>query len=100
MYRELKDLGMTEVLQGDVMFTSEKKKIQIINGEEYLTFNPNTIVYAVPSKDPLAEKMKNSNLGIVFHTKYLGTGPVNTLSASFGVDTSRLKSRTAWIENR
>ena len=99
MYRELKDLGMTEVLQGDVMFTSEKKKIQIINGEEYLTFKPNTIVYAVPSKDPLAEKMKNSNLGIVFHTKYLGTGPVNTLSASFGVDTSRLKSRTAWIED-
>jgi len=99
VYRELKDLGMTEVLQGDVMFTSEKKKIQIINGEEYLTFKPNTIVYAVPSKDPLAEKMKNSNLGIVFHTKYLGTGPVNTLSASFGVDTSRLKSRTAWIED-
>jgi hypothetical protein len=90
---------MTEVLQGDVMFTPEKKKMQTINGEEYLTFKPNTIVYAVPSKDPLAEKMKNSNLGIVFHTKYLGTGPVNTLSASFGVDTSRLKSRTAWIED-
>jgi len=98
-FRELAPLNMKEILQGDVMFTPKTKKIQIIDGEEFLTFKPNTIVYAVPTKDPLAEKMKNSHLGIVFHTKYLGTGPVNTLSASFGVDASRLKSRTAWIED-
>jgi len=98
-FRELQPLNMKDVLQGDVMFTPATKKMQVIDGEEYITFKPNTIVYAIPTQDPLSEKIRNSNLGIVFHTKYLGTGPVNTLSASFGVDTSRLKSRTAWIED-
>lgn len=98
-FRELKNLGMTEVLQGDIMFTPMTKKTQIIDGQEYITFKPNTIVYAVPTSDPLAQKIKNSNVGIVFHTKYSGTGPVNSLSASFGVDVGKLKSRTAWIED-
>jgi len=38
--------------------------------------------------------------GVVFHTKYIGRGPVNSLSASFGVDLGKLhKSKTAWIQD-
>ena len=98
-FRELKNLNMTDVLQGDILFTDTTKKTQIIEKKQYITFKPNTIVYAVPTDDILGKRIAASNLGIVFHTKYIGTGAVNTLSASFGVDVSKLKSKTAWIED-
>ena len=99
VFRELKELNMTDVLQGDVMFTPNTKKIQSIDNESYITFKPNTILYAIPIDDPVANIIKNSNVGIVFHTKYSGEGPVNSLSASFNVDISKLKSNTAWIQD-
>ena len=99
VYRELKNLPFTDVLQGDVMFTPTIKKTTVIDGEEYITFKPNTIMYAVKSTDPLGEKIASSNVGIVFHTKYSGRGAVNEMSASFGVDVSKLKSTTAWIQD-
>ena len=99
VYRELQPLGMKEILQGDVMFTPKTKKMQTIDDTNYVTFKPNTIMYAVPVNDPLGKKILESNLGIVFHTKYSGRGPVNTLSASFGVSAAKLKSKTAWIED-
>lgn len=98
-FNELKDLGIKEVLQGDIMFTHMNKKNRIIDGKEYVTFKPNTILYAIPTDDPLREKIEKSNIGIIFHTKYSGVGPVNEMSATFGVDVSRLKSSTAWIED-
>lgn len=99
VYRELKDLPFRDVLQGDVMFTPAIKKNTVIDGVEYITFKPNTILYAVPPMDPLGKKIASSNVGIVFHTKYSGKGAVNELSASFGVDVSKLKSTTAWIQD-
>jgi hypothetical protein len=99
-FRELKDLGMKDVLQGDVMFTPKIKKHTVIDGTSHVTFKPNTIMYAVPKSDPLYTVIENANLGIVFHTKYSGRGPVNNLSASFGVDVSKLKkSTTAWVRD-
>lgn len=99
VFRELKDLGIKDVLQGDVMFTPTMKKTQIIDGDNYITFKPNTIVYAIPEHDPLAKIIHAANVGIIFHTKYTGEGAVNTLSASFNVDVSKLKSKTAWIQD-
>lgn len=99
VFRELKNLPFTDVLQGDVMFTPAIKKTTVIDGEEYITFKPNTIMYAVKPTDPLGEKIASSNVGIVFHTKYTGKGLVNEMSASFGVDVSKLKSKTAWIQD-
>ena len=98
-YRELKDLGIREVLQGDIMFTPEIKKYQMLDGENCVTFKPNTIVYAVPNTDPLYETIQRANIGIVFHTTYVGSGPVNELSASFGADVSQYQSSTAWIQD-
>jgi hypothetical protein len=98
-FRELKDLGISEVLQGDIMFTPEIKKHQTLDGENCITFKPNTIVYAIPNTDPLYEKIQKANLGVVFHTVYRGSGPVNSLSASFGADVSRYTSPTAWIQD-
>ena len=47
-YKELKDLGITDVIQGDVMFTKGDLNSESIDGEKYITFQPNTLVYAVP----------------------------------------------------
>lgn len=99
VFRELRDLPFQDVLQGDVMFTPAIKKTTTIEGVKYITFKPNTIMYAVPATDPLGEKIAQSHLGIVFHTKYTGKKAVNEMSASFGVDVSKLKSKTAWIQD-
>ena len=99
VYRELKHLPFTDVLQGDVMFTPAIKKTTVIDGEQYITFKPNTILYAVKPTDPFGEIIEKAHVGIVFHTKYSGKGVVNQLSASFSVDVSKLKSKTAWIQD-
>ena len=99
VFHELKGMPFDGVLQGDVLFTNRIKKIQNIDNEEQVTFKPNTIMYAVPTNDPVGKKILSSNIGIVFHTKYSGSSSVNEMSASFGVDVSKLKSKTAWIQD-
>ena len=42
--RYLPKLGIKGVLQGDMMFTKGDLQPHIIDGEEYITFQPNTIV--------------------------------------------------------
>jgi len=58
--------------QGDFMFS--KTDIQEIEyeGEKLLVFKPNTITYAVEADSPLGQKIRNAQIGIVFHTKYAG----------------------------
>jgi hypothetical protein len=58
--------------QGDFMFS--KSDIQEIdyNGEKLFVFKPNTITYAVEADSPLGQKIRNAQIGVVFHTKYTG----------------------------
>jgi len=72
--------------QGDFMFS--KSDIQQIeyNGEKLLTFKPNTITYAVEADSPLGQRIRNAQIGVVFHTKY--TGPLNAPSKSPDVSVS------------
>lgn len=42
-------LGIKGVVQGDLMFTSDDIDTDTIDGKKYYTFQPNTIVYAVPT---------------------------------------------------
>lgn len=69
-----------KIYQGDVLYTSteEKKRIKIGN-EEYLAFEPNTILYAVPmdDKSPIFHKVLNSNVGIVVHDSFKGIPTTN-----------------------
>ena len=69
---ELSKLNIKGVIQGDMMYTSEDLKDETIDGEEFLTFKPNTIVYAIPKNSDLAKEISSSKMGIVFHTKYTG----------------------------
>ena len=67
---ELSKLGIKDVLQGDMMFTQEDLENKTIDGKQYVTFQPNTIVYAVPMES--AQRILSSKMGIVFHTTYSG----------------------------
>ena len=96
---EFSKLGIDGVLQGDLMFTKGDLTKQDINGESYETFQPNTIMYAVPSTSKLASTMRKANVGIVFHTTYTGDS-LDNLKASFGADISKLKKTSkVWMDD-
>ena len=79
---EFSKLGMTEILQGDLMFTDDVSSMDI-DGESYYTFTPNTIMYAVAKNSQLGNQIKAAKIGVVWHTTYKGDS-VENLKASFG----------------
>ena len=87
--QELPKLGIDGVLQGDMMFTRSDIVNETIGGVDYITFQPNTIVYAVPEGSDLASKITTASMGIVFHTTYTGD-TLESMNASFGADVSSL----------
>ena len=91
---ELSRVNIKGVLQGDMMYTKDDLKREEIGGESYITFQPNTIVYAVPVKTKLAAKIMSSNMGIVWHTTYSGD-TMEDMTASFGVNAGAFKERTS-----
>ncbi len=94
--KELSKVNIQGVLQGDMMYTHEDIKRETIDGEPYITFQPNTIVYAIPVKSKLAAKIMSSNMGIVWHTTYSGT-TMEGMSASFGVSSGAFtESSSTW----
>lgn len=97
--RFLPELGITNVIQGDMMFTKDDLKKEKIDGIDYITFQPNTVVYAVPSDSAVAKQMLNAQMGIVWHTSY--TGPaLEDMKATFGVNIGRLKqTRNVWFRD-
>lgn len=95
----LPDLGITNVLQGDMMFTEGDVKTEFIEGERYVTFRPNTITYAIPYDSDLAKRILAAKMGVVFHTTYRGR-PFASMKASFGADIGPLKpSRAVWYRD-
>ena len=83
--RYLPKLGIKGVLQGDMMFVKGDMEDKTIDGVDYITFQPNTIVYAVPADSKLASMMQAAQLGIVFHTSYTGK-TFSDMKASFNID--------------
>ena len=83
--KELPALGISNVIQGDLLFTKDDLKTATIDGEDYITFHPNTLVYAVPAQSELAKSIKSANIGIVWHTFYEGDS-FETMKATFGKD--------------
>ena len=77
-------IGMDEILQGDLMFTDGEKKSNVkMDGKTYITFQPNTILYAVQKDSKLGKEIDTATLGVVWHTTYSGS-TIDGLSASFG----------------
>ena len=95
----LPKLGIKGVLQGDMMFTKGDIRKQNIDGEMYATFQPNTIVYAVPAESKLAKSMMAAQLGVVFHTSYTGR-TMEDMRASFNIDIGRLQiTKDVWFRD-
>lgn len=100
-FDECKKLGFTSgVYQGDIMFTSDTLKKETIEGEDYVTFHPNTIVYAVKSNSALGRKIRKANIGIVWHTTFEGD-TIASLKPTFGKEiVPRFKeTSTSWMED-
>jgi len=95
----LPKLGIKGVLQGDMMFSKGDISKETISGEEYIIFQPNTIVYAVPTKSKLAQTMLAAQIGVVFHTSYSGKS-LETMKASFNIDVGHLKTtKDVWFRD-
>ena len=96
---ELPALGITGVIQGDFLFGPGDVENKNIAGETYVTFHPNTIVYALPKGSAAAKEVKKARIGIVWHTTYNGDSFEN-MRASYGVNVSRLKkSSKVWSQD-
>ena len=95
----LPKLGIKGILQGDMMFTKDDLKHEKIDGEEYIVFQPNTIVYAVPVESKLAKTMQAAQLGVVFHTSYTGK-EIENMKASFNIDLGHLQTtKDVWFRD-
>lgn len=81
--RELSKLGIPGILQGDVLFTKGDVKTTTIDEQDFYTFTPNTITYAVATNSEIGKRIARARLGIVFHTVYTGS-KMSNLKASFG----------------
>ena len=96
--KEFSKLGIKGVLQGDLMFTDdiETSKIGDIS---YYTFQPNTIVYAIPVDSELGKTINRAKIGIVWHTTYTGS-ELQSMKASFGANINSLtKTSSVWMDD-
>ena len=92
--KNLPALNIKGVIQGDFLYAKKDIKKVSIDGEPYITFHPNTIVYAIPEKSKLASQILRSEIGVVWHTEYRGKS-FESMSASFGKEiASNLKKST------
>ena len=95
---EFSKLGIKGVLQGDLMFTDDVGT-ETIDGTKYYTFQPNTIVYAVPVDSALGKEIKKAKVGIVWHTTYSGD-TLQGMKASFGANIKGLKKTSSvWMDD-
>jgi hypothetical protein len=94
----LPKIGIKGVIQGDFLFGPGDLKTKKIKGKTYLTFHPNTIMYAIPSGTEAAKKAKSAKIGIVWHTTYTGKD-FESMKASYGVNISNFKSGDVWSQD-
>lgn len=98
---EFSKLGIRSgVYQGDLMFTKGDVKVETVDGQKYYTFQPNTIVYAVPVSSKLGRQIAKAKIGIVWHTTYTGS-TIQNMKASFGkgIVNKFKKSSGIWMDD-
>ena len=100
-FTEFSKFGIKKgVYQGDLMFVKADVNKEDIDGESYYTFQPNTIVYAVPVASALGKKIRRAKIGVVWHTTYTGNS-IDTMSASFGkaIVPKFKQTSTVWMDD-
>ncbi|MBC8554214.1 MAG: hypothetical protein H8D23_31790 [Candidatus Brocadiales bacterium] len=97
--KHLSKLGIQGVLQGDMMYTKNDLSIEELDSKKFYMFRPNTITYAVPVNSNLGKRIKDSQLGIIFHTSYDGE-TVPGMTATFGADVNSLThTKDVWFDD-
>ena len=95
----LKNLGIGNVLQGDLLFTPGDITTANIDNEEVYIFTPNTITYAVPVASDLGKRIAQAKVGIIFHTAYSGPS-LAEMNASFGAEVTGLnRVNSVWFDD-
>ena len=89
-------LGIPGIWQGDLLYTDDDLGRETMDDERMLVFTPNTITYAIPDNSILADRIKRSKIGVVWHTTYSGSTMAD-LKAKFGANAKRLNNiRAVW----
>ena len=86
-----RNLGITGVIQGDLMFTASTVKKESVHGEKLYTFRPNTITYGIPIDHDIGKRISKAKIGVVFHTHNRGERDgydLSTMSARAGAATN------------
>jgi len=89
---EFSKLGIKGVIQGDLLYTQSTLQNAV---PDHWTFQPNTIMYAVPEDSDIGKKISKSKIGIVWHTTYSGD-TLEDMTASYGVDQPLKKVSSVW----
>lgn len=73
-------IGSNKIYQGDIIFTGDQKKLEKIDDQDHITFQPQLIKYAVPvdESSELYNRVKNSNFGIAIHDSFKGVSDDGT----------------------
>ena len=97
--KHFSSLGIKGVIQGDFLFGPGDLKKSKIKGKQYITFHPNTLIYAIPANTEMAKQVRSAKIGVVWHTTYTGDS-FETMKASYGVKVSQLKqNKTVWQQD-
>ena len=92
---EFSKLGIKGVIQGDLLYTKSTLESSM---KDHWTFQPNTIMYAVPKDSDIGKKISKSKIGIVWHTTYSGD-TLEGMTASFGMDQPLKITSSVWHTN-
>ena len=66
-----KQMGIKGLIGGDIMYTNASEiQPTVHDGVEYISFKPNTTVYAVEKDSELAKEINNSVMGVIWHSSY------------------------------
>tara|TARA_R110001583_G_scaffold75504_1_gene207870 strand:- start:1801 stop:3024 length:1224 start_codon:yes stop_codon:yes gene_type:complete len=66
-----KQMGIKGLIGGDIMYTNAGEIQPTLHDEvEYISFKPNTTVYAVEKDSKLAKEINNSVMGVIWHSSY------------------------------
>ena len=79
-----------EIWQGDFLFDNKSIQKTEIKGKSYYAFHPNTIYYVVPEKSDIGKLISKADVGITWHTRYVGNDLKN-IQANYDVKISNLK---------
>jgi len=93
--QEFSKLGIKGVIQGDLLYLKSTLGSEI---DGHWTFQPNTIMYAVPKDSDVGKKIGKSKVGIVWHTTYSGD-TLEGMTASFGMNQPLKLASTVWHSN-